>query len=64
MKAYEIVRGARSETCLTALDYISYIIKDFTEFHGDRLCGDDKAIVAGIGRVGNTPLMVIRVVKG
>jgi acetyl-CoA carboxylase carboxyl transferase subunit alpha len=64
MKAYEIVRGARSETCLTALDYISYIIKDFTEFHGDRLCGDDKAIVAGIGRVGNTPVTVIGVEKG
>ncbi len=64
MNAYEVVKGARSDTCLTASDYINSIVKNFTQLHGDRLCGDDKAIIAGIGIVGNMPVTVIGVEKG
>ena len=64
MKAYDIVKGARSDTALTASDYIKEIVNDFTEFHGDRLGGDDKAIIAGIGRVGKQVVTVIGVEKG
>ena len=63
MKAYDIVKGARSDTALTASDYINEIVNDFTEFHGDRLGGDDKAIIAGIGRVGKQVVTVIGVEK-
>ena len=64
MDAYEIVKAAREEGRLTAIDYINEIIEDFVEFHGDRLHGDDKAVIAGIGRLGNTAVTVIGVEKG
>ncbi|MGC9066090.1 MAG: acetyl-CoA carboxylase carboxyltransferase subunit alpha [Candidatus Ratteibacteria bacterium] len=31
-------------------DYISGLIENFYELHGDRICGDDPAIIAGIGK--------------
>ncbi|MBR4668817.1 MAG: acetyl-CoA carboxylase carboxyl transferase subunit alpha [Butyrivibrio sp.] len=64
MNDYEIVIAARSQDRLTALDYIGLVSKDFIEFHGDRLYGDDKAIVGGIGSIGNMPITIIGVQKG
>lgn len=64
MDAYEIVMAARDESRPTAVDYINDTVEDFIEFHGDRLHGDDKAIIAGIGRLGNIPVTVIGVEKG
>ncbi len=61
---YEIVLGARSDKRLTAIDYIDALISDFTEFHGDRLYGDDKAIVAGIGFLDKMSVTVIGIEKG
>ena len=37
---------------------------EFEELHGDRLKGDDPAIVAGIGRYHDAPLAVIGQQKG
>lgn len=64
MDDYSIVTGARDQNRATATDYINQIVKDFTELHGDRLYGDDSAIVGGIGFVGNIPVTVIGVEKG
>ncbi len=64
MNDYEIVVGARSQERLTALDYIQLVSRDFTELHGDRLYGDDRAIVAGIGSIENMPVTIIGVQKG
>ncbi len=64
MNDYEIVTAARGDGRLYARDYIDLLIKDFTEFHGDRLYGDDKAIVAGLGWVSDIPVTVIGVQKG
>ena len=61
---YSVVLGARSENRLTATDYINTLISDFAEFHGDRLFGDDKAIIAGIGFLGDIPVTVIGIEKG
>ncbi|MBP5555000.1 MAG: acetyl-CoA carboxylase carboxyl transferase subunit alpha, partial [Lachnospiraceae bacterium] len=61
---YEIVLGARSDKRLTATDFIDALISDFTEFHGDRLFGDDKAVVAGIGLLDKMPVTVIGIEKG
>ena len=36
----------------------------FMEFHGDRLFGDDAAIIGGIGYLSDTPVTVIAQVKG
>lgn len=46
------------------LDYISMIVKDFVELHGDRRFADDPAIVGGLGRIGDTSVMVIGHQKG
>ena len=61
---YGIVLEARSDKRLTATDYLNALINDFTEFHGDRLFGDDKAVVAGVGFLGKTPVTVIGIEKG
>ncbi|MBM7855271.1 acetyl-CoA carboxylase carboxyl transferase subunit alpha [Desulfohalotomaculum tongense] len=46
------------------LDYIKLLITDFMELHGDRLYGDDPAVVGGIGRFEGRPVTVIGHVKG
>ena len=61
---YGIVLEARSDKRLTAADYIDALITDFTEFHGDRLYGDDKAVIAGVGFLGKRPVTVIGIEKG
>jgi acetyl-CoA carboxylase carboxyl transferase subunit alpha len=46
------------------LDYLRLIFSDFVELHGDRLFGDDHAIVAGLAKFEGTPVMVIGHQKG
>ncbi|MBR5713010.1 MAG: acetyl-CoA carboxylase carboxyl transferase subunit alpha [Lachnospiraceae bacterium] len=64
MNAYETVLAARGENRLTAGDYIKRMIPDFFELHGDRLCGDDSAVIAGIGTLGKRAVTVIGIEKG
>ncbi|HEX9986400.1 MAG TPA: acetyl-CoA carboxylase carboxyltransferase subunit alpha [Thermoanaerobaculia bacterium] len=47
-----------------SLDFISHLIEEWTEIHGDRKFGDDPAIVSGFGRFRNTPCCVIGHQKG
>jgi len=46
------------------LDYIASCVTDFVELHGDRLFGDDKAMPAGIGRIGGHRCVIIGQQKG
>ena len=46
------------------LDYIGAIFEDWTELHGDRLFGDDGAIVAGLAKLDGLPVAVIGHQKG
>ncbi|NNE26921.1 MAG: acetyl-CoA carboxylase carboxyltransferase subunit alpha [Saprospiraceae bacterium] len=46
------------------LFYIKNIFKKFIELHGDRYFGDDKAIVGGIAKLDNQPVVVIGHQKG
>ncbi|WP_040952606.1 acetyl-CoA carboxylase carboxyltransferase subunit alpha [Gorillibacterium massiliense] len=48
----------------TAMDYINAVFNDFVEFHGDRLFGDDLAIVGGIAKLKGMPVTVIGSQKG
>ncbi len=61
---YEIVLKARASDRLTAMDYIDGMISDFTELHGDRLYGDDRAVIGGIGFIMDIPVTVIGIEKG
>ncbi|WP_027965887.1 acetyl-CoA carboxylase carboxyl transferase subunit alpha [Halomonas halocynthiae] len=46
------------------LDYLEYLFTDFDELHGDRLYADDAAIVGGVARLDDRPVMVIGHQKG
>ncbi|MFZ4716759.1 MAG: acetyl-CoA carboxylase carboxyltransferase subunit alpha [Chthoniobacterales bacterium] len=46
------------------LDYVSSCVTDFVELHGDRFFGDDKAMPAGIGRIGGHRCVIIGQQKG
>ncbi len=47
-----------------SIDYIERIFDDFVELHGDRVFGDDAAIVGGVARLAGTPVVVIGQQKG
>jgi acetyl-CoA carboxylase carboxyl transferase subunit alpha len=48
----------------STLDYIGRICNHFLELHGDRLYGDDQAIVAGLARLNGRSVVVIGPQKG
>ena len=49
VSVWQLVELARHQDRPYTMDYISRIVPDFVELHGDRLSGDDPAIVAGVG---------------
>lgn len=64
MEAIERVRAARAKGRPTGTDFIHKIFTDFTELHGDRRFGDDKAVVCGIARLIDMPVTVIALERG
>ncbi|WP_020562894.1 acetyl-CoA carboxylase carboxyl transferase subunit alpha [Methylosarcina fibrata] len=46
------------------LDYIEHMFTDFHELHGDRAYADDPAIVCGLARLDDHPVMVVGHQKG
>jgi acetyl-CoA carboxylase carboxyl transferase subunit alpha len=46
------------------LDYVEHIFTDFHELHGDRAYADDPAIICGLARIDEQPVMVIGHQKG
>jgi acetyl-CoA carboxylase carboxyl transferase subunit alpha len=56
---WQKVQIARHPSRPTTLDYIRRIFTDFVELHGDRLYGDDPAIVGGIAKLNGRPVTVI-----
>ncbi|PRO64324.1 acetyl-CoA carboxylase carboxyl transferase subunit alpha [Alkalicoccus urumqiensis] len=59
MKPWDRVQLARHTERPTTQDYIQLLITDFLELHGDRLYGDDAAIIGGIGFFEGNPVTVI-----
>ena len=45
-------------------DYIENIFSDFDELHGDRVFGEDKAIIGGLARFKKRPVVVVGQEKG
>jgi acetyl-CoA carboxylase carboxyl transferase subunit alpha len=45
-------------------DYIPLLFTDFVELHGDRAFGDDRALIAGLGKFKGRPVAVIGQQKG
>jgi acetyl-CoA carboxylase carboxyl transferase subunit alpha len=61
---WQKVQNARHPKRPHTLDYIQRILTDFQEIHGDRVFGDDAAIVCGFGHLDGTPVMLIGEQKG
>lgn len=56
-----IVRNAARQS---SMNLIEYLFKDFCEMHGDRLFGDDSALVGGIAIFHGVPVTVISQERG
>lgn len=64
MNIAKIVREAREQTRLTALDFATGIFDDFVELHGDRSFRDDGAVIGGIGWLEEQAVTVVGIQKG
>jgi acetyl-CoA carboxylase carboxyl transferase subunit alpha len=64
LSPWDNVLLARHEKRPYTLDYIAALFSDFQELHGDRLSGDDGAIVAGLARFDGWPVAIVGHQKG
>ncbi|MDD5196672.1 MAG: acetyl-CoA carboxylase carboxyltransferase subunit alpha [Candidatus Omnitrophota bacterium] len=64
LSAWQRVQLARHPQRPYTLDYISLIMSDFIELHGDRLFSNDKAIICGLAKLDKQKIAVIGHQKG
>ena len=64
LSAWERVEIARNPKRKTSIDYIENIFEEFIELHGDRISKDDKAIICGLGKIGEQNFTIIAEQKG
>jgi acetyl-CoA carboxylase carboxyl transferase subunit alpha len=64
LSPWQRVQLARHPRRPYTLDYIQLLCEDFTELHGDRNFGDDRAIVGGMALLAGRQVMVIGHQKG
>ena len=64
LSAWDRVRIARHPSRPTSVEYIGLVFEDFLDIHGDRRFGDDKAVIAGFGRVGSERVVFVGQQKG
>jgi acetyl-CoA carboxylase carboxyl transferase subunit alpha len=64
LTAWQRVQLARHPRRPYALDLIRLLTEDFVELHGDRVYGDDRAIVGGLARMDGRPIVIVGHQKG
>ena len=64
LSPWQISQVARHPLRPYTLDFIEHIFTEFDELHGDRLFGDDQAIIGGMARLAGRPVMIIGHQKG
>jgi len=64
LKPWQRVQVARHPARPRSLDYIRWMLTDWTELKGDRRFGDDKAVVTGFGKFEGRPVAAIGQQKG
>ncbi|OQY53522.1 MAG: acetyl-CoA carboxylase carboxyl transferase subunit alpha [Candidatus Parabeggiatoa sp. nov. 2] len=64
LTAWQISQLARHPQRPYLLDYVELVFTDFHELHGDRTFGDDQAMVGGLARLEDRPVMIIGQQKG
>lgn len=64
LKPVQKLQIARHPNRPNFLDYINLMTTDFVEMHGDREGTDDRAIIGGVAKIGDKPVMIVGTVKG
>jgi len=64
LTAWQRAQVARHPKRPHALDFFQLLLQDFVELRGDRVFGDDKAIVGGLARFEGEPVVVVGHQKG
>lgn len=64
LTAWQTVQVARHPNRPLLSHYLSVMVKDFRELHGDRSFGDDRAIVTGLGQIGRERVLIVGQNKG
>jgi acetyl-CoA carboxylase carboxyl transferase subunit alpha len=64
LSIWQKVQLARHPKRPYTLEYVKNLIEGFDELHGDRLFGDDQALVGGLGEFRGRPVVVIGHEKG
>lgn len=64
LSAWQKAQVARHPDRPHALDYIETLIEDFTPLAGDRLYGEDAAVIGGLGRFKGRSVVVLGIEKG
>ncbi len=64
LTSWQRVQIARHFNRPLTLDYVNMIFRDFLELHGDRLYGDDKALIGGLCKLENFKVMLLGHQKG
>ncbi|MDO4633659.1 MAG: acetyl-CoA carboxylase, carboxyltransferase subunit beta [Eubacteriales bacterium] len=62
--AWDRILLSRDSKRPVSSDYIEMLFDDFMEFHGDRFCKDDSAVIGGIAVFRGIPVTVIAQEKG
>lgn len=64
LTAWQTVKVARHPKRPLLGDYLNLMVKDFGELHGDRVFGDDRAIITGLGKIGTEKVLIVGQDKG
>ena len=64
LTAWQVTQLARHPLRPYTLDYIGRLFTEFVELHGDRMYGDDRAVVAGLARLSGRGVVIIGHQKG
>ena len=64
LSSWQISQLARHPLRPYTLDYLELIFTDFDELHGDRLFADDQALIGGLAKIDDRPVVVIGHQKG
>jgi acetyl-CoA carboxylase carboxyl transferase subunit alpha len=64
LSAWNTVLVSRHQNRPQMMDYVSLMLDEFVELHGDRAFGDDRAIRTGFARIGDFKVMLVGHQKG
>ena len=64
LSAWQNVQVARHPERPHFIDYIERVTDEFDELHGDRHFSDDRAVIGGIGKIGDYRVLIIGHEKG